>query len=178
MGSPGQKGEQGIEGVPRPRGIPGAKGEPGESISSPTVVISPINQTVKENQSAVFQCSVSGNPKPTVTWLKWNSSVWTDRFGNGPAGTLEVRHVTLEDAGKFICVARNMLGFVNQSAILIVEGKKFNLLCCDTGSTNQCYSPAVRFACVKFPSSRNAFEKKRCGTTRIVAVKETTLKGV
>ena len=52
-GPPGQKGEHGIQGVPGPRGIPGAKGEPGESISAPTVVISPMTQTVKENQSAV-----------------------------------------------------------------------------------------------------------------------------
>ena len=56
MGPLGQKGEQGIQGVPGPRGIPGAKGEPGESISPPTVVIFPMNQTVIENQSAVFQC--------------------------------------------------------------------------------------------------------------------------
>ena len=65
LGPPGPRGEQGIIGVLGPRGIPGAKGEPGESISGPTIAISPVNQTVKENQSVVFQCSVSGNPQPT-----------------------------------------------------------------------------------------------------------------
>ena len=126
VGPPGQKGEQGIKGVPGPRGPPGAKGDPGESISAPTVVIYPMKQTVRENQSASFQCSVSGNPQPTVTWLKWNSSAWSSRFSYGPGGRLEVHHVTLEHAGKFICVARNILGSVNQSAMLIVEGTKFN----------------------------------------------------
>ncbi|KAL9961353.1 hypothetical protein ACROYT_G030273 [Oculina patagonica] len=119
-GPPGQKGDQGIKGVPGPRGMPGAKGEPGESISPPTVVISPMKQTVKENQSAVFQCSISGNPKPTVTWLGANSPPLSGRF-KIQDGRLEVRHVTLDDAGKYTCVARNLLGTANMTAVMIVE---------------------------------------------------------
>ena len=172
MGPPGQKGEQGIQGVPGPMGIPGAKGEPGEPISTPRMMISPTNQTVKENQSAVFQCSVSGNPKPTVSWLKWNSSVWTDRFRNGPDGTLEVRHVTLEDAGKFICVARNILGVSNHSAILIVQGKH-NLSCCGTALIlpfDLLRSVSCYFA-VGWSSPHPRSGKRRL-TARITAVKQ------
>ena len=99
-------------------GISGAKGEPGESISPPTVVISPINQTVKENQSAVFQCSVSGNPKPTVTWLGASSAPLRSRDGR-----LEVRGVSLDDAGEYTCVGTNLLGTANQTAMMIVQGK-------------------------------------------------------
>ena len=117
IGPPGQKGEQGIQGVPGPRGIPGAKGELGESISPPTVVIFPVNQTVRENQSAVFQCSVSGNPKPAVKWLGISSTPLISRDGR-----LEVRHVTLDDAGQYTCVGKNILGIANKSAVMIVEG--------------------------------------------------------
>ena len=117
-GPPGAKGKQGIQGVPGPRGIPGTKGEPGESISPPKVVISPMNQRVKENQSAVFQCSVSGNPKPTVTWLGKRSGPLRSRDGR-----LEVRDLTLDDAGDYTCVGRNLLGSANQTTSLIVEGK-------------------------------------------------------
>jgi len=117
LGPPGRKGEQGIQGVPGPRGIPGAKGEPGESISPPTVVISPMNHTVIENQSAVFQCSVSGNPKPSVTWLRAKSAPLRSRNGR-----LEVRHVTLDDAGDYTCVGRNLLGTANETAGMIVKG--------------------------------------------------------
>jgi len=117
MGPPGPQGEQGIQGVTGPRGIPGAKGEPGESISPPTVVISPMNQTVIENQSAVFQCSVSGNPKPTVTWLRENSAPLRSRNGR-----LEVHHVTLDDAGEYTCVGRNLLGSANKTAGMIING--------------------------------------------------------
>ena len=74
MGLPGPKEKQGIQKVPGPRGIPGTKGDPGESISPLTVVNSPMNRRVKENQASVFQCSVSGNPKPTVRWLGKSSA--------------------------------------------------------------------------------------------------------
>ena len=123
IGPPGQKGEQGIQGVPGPRGMPGAKGEPGESISPPRVVISPITQTVKENRSAVFQCSVTGNPKPIVTWLKADSAPLTGRFSFDSDGRLKVSRVTLDDAGKYTCVGRNLLGNENQTAVITVEGK-------------------------------------------------------
>ena len=127
MGPPGQKGEQGIEGVPSPRVIPGAKGEPGESISPPAVVIFPMNQTVIENQSAVFQCSVSGNPRPTLTWLGQSSAPLKSHFHFDRDGRLEVSHVTLDDAGEYTCVGSNLLGTANQTALMIVQGTKSNI---------------------------------------------------
>ena len=119
IGPPGLKGDQGIIGVPGPRGIPGAKGEPGESISGPTIVISPVNQTVKENQSVLFQCSVSGNPQPTVMWLGEGNTPLRSREGR-----LELSHVNLDDAGKYTCVGRNVLGSRNESVLLTVQGKE------------------------------------------------------
>ena len=119
MGPPGLKGEEGIIGVPGPRGIPGAKGEPGESISGPTIVISPVNQTVKENQSVLFQCSVSGNPQPTVMWLGIRNTPLRSREGR-----LKLSHVNLDDAGKYTCVGRNVLGSTSESVLLTVQGKE------------------------------------------------------
>ena len=127
-GPPGQKGEPGIKGNTGPRGFPGAKGEPGESISMPTVVISPKELTVRENQNAVFQCSATGNPSPTVKWIQPTGSRWSDRAQLKPRGVLTVRHVTLADTGRYICAATNMLGSANQSASLTVEGKLLHYL--------------------------------------------------
>ena len=121
-GPPGQKGAQGEKGIPGPRGYPGAKGDAGESISAPTVVISPMIQTLRENQTAIFRCSATGNPKPSVTWLRSNRN-WTGHFRYQSDGRLEVRGVSLTEAGEYTCVAENVLGAMNKSAVLTVEGK-------------------------------------------------------
>ena len=123
-GPPGQKGNKGVKGELGRRGITGAKGEPGESISTPTVVISPIKQTVRENQNVVFQCSATGNPTPTVKWFR-SDGRWTHRFRYERDGRLEGRRVTLVDTGKYICAAENLLGSANKSAMLTVEGKLY-----------------------------------------------------
>ena len=122
-GSRGRKGEQGVIGVPGPKGIPGAKAEANESFSSPTVVISPMKQTFKPKQSAVFQCSVGGNPKPTVSWLGKNSTPLTSREER-----LEMHDLTPDDAGEYTCIGRNLLGIASQTAILFVKEGKFHLL--------------------------------------------------
>ena len=124
IGPPGQKGAQGITGVPGPRGPPGVKGEPGEPISLPVVVVSPMKQTLRENQSAVFQCSVSGNPQPTMTWVGTNGThLQSNSHLGARGGRLEFHHVTLSDAGNYTCVGRNVLGSESQSAKLIVESR-------------------------------------------------------
>ena len=122
MGPPGEKGARGEKGSPGPRGYPGAKGDAGATLSAPTVVISPMKQVVKENQSAIFQCSATGNPKPSVMWVLSDPN-WTSHFLYESNGTLEVRDVSITDAGVYTCVAKNVLGAMNKSAILTVEGK-------------------------------------------------------
>ena len=122
QGPPGQKGAQGEKGVPGPRGYPGAKGDAGESISAPTVVISPMIQTLRENQSVIFRCSATGNPKPSVMWVRSDRN-WTGHFRYQSDGGLEIRGVSLTEAGVYTCVAKNVLGEMNKSAILTVEGK-------------------------------------------------------
>lgn len=124
VGPHGLKGEQGVKGEPGPRGLPGAKGEPGESISSPVVTISPMKLTVRENQNAVFQCSATGNPRPTITWSQAHGSGLSDSLQFEPNGKLVVRKVTLADSGRYICAARSALGSANISASLQVEGKR------------------------------------------------------
>ena len=75
MGPPGKRGKQGIlrpigpqgpkgeKGDRGPPGMPGAKGEPGESISVPTLAVSPAKMTVNESGTASFQGSAKGNPE-------------------------------------------------------------------------------------------------------------------
>ena len=141
MGSPGKSGKQGImgpaglmgdtgiqgqKGDRGSTGMPGTKGEPGQSISSPTVVVSPVTLTVNEGGSASFQCSASGNPEPAIAWSKLdNQSKITQSAVSG--GMLRFKHVTGNDSGLYRCSATNILGESQKVVRLTVNGKLMKL---------------------------------------------------
>ena len=134
MGSPGRSGKQGImgpqgiigqkgqKGDVGPLGMHGAKGEPGESISAPAVAVSPTKLTVNEGSSASFQCSVTGNPQPAVTWSRINSqSVLSQSAVSG--GMFRLRNVKGSDAGIYRCSATNILGNAQEDTQLVINGE-------------------------------------------------------
>jgi len=122
MGPPGLRGEKGIKGDIGPPGIPGIKGEPGESISVPKVTISPASQaTVNESNSAVLFCSATGNPAPQLSWAKVNGSLPSNRINMTSDGLMRIDDVRLEDAGKYKCMAHNILGKDENAANLVVQ---------------------------------------------------------
>ena len=100
------------------------KGDPGESISSPEVTVSPAIQTVTENQTATVNCSVTGSPRPTVTWSKVNGSLVAGRLATDQNGRLEITKSTFNESGDYLCTAVNALGRDEKIAKLIVEGTK------------------------------------------------------
>ena len=137
MGSPGKSGKQGImgpvgpqgepglkgqKGDTGPAGMPGAKGEPGESISSPVIVVSTAKLTVNESGTASFQCSVSGNPQPAITWSKRDgqSDITQSAVSRG---TLLLKKVVGSDSGVYKCSASNILGQAEALVELVVNGK-------------------------------------------------------
>ena len=137
MGSPGKSGKQGIMGPAGPRGqsglkgqkgepgttgIPGAKGEPGESIAPPTIAVSPAKMTVNETKTASFRCSVSGNPKPSITWSKLEGKSET-RLSTLSQGKLLFPKVIGSDSGRYKCSASNILGQAQALVRLEVNGK-------------------------------------------------------
>ena len=140
MGSPGRSGKQGIMGPPGlhgeagpkgekgdigPAGMPGAKGETGESISAPTVAVSPAKSTVNESGSASFQCSASGNPQPVIKWRRVNSQSEISKSAI-LRGKLLFQNVKGNDSGVYECLAANILGKARTVAQLVVNGKCFN----------------------------------------------------
>ena len=137
MGSPGKSGKQGImgpvgppgvaglkgqKGDMGPAGLPGSKGEPGESISVPTAIVSPAKLTANESESASFQCSVTGNPKPTVIWRKLNSQSKISQSAVS-GGILHLRNIKGSDAGVYNCSAVNILGQAHAVGQLEVNGE-------------------------------------------------------
>ena len=137
MGSPGKRGKQGIMGPLGPQGevgpkgdmgsagVPGAKGEPGESISAPTVAVSPAKLTVNEGGSASFQCSASGNPEPAVVWSKLNSQSEISQSAVS-SGRLRLQNIKGSDSGDYQCSAENILGKALAMVELEVNGKCFD----------------------------------------------------
>ena len=142
MGSPGKSGKQGImgpegphgeagskgqKGDTGPAGMPGTKGEPGESISAPVLAVFPSKLTVNETGTASFQCSVSGNPQPTITWSKrvGKSDITQSAVSRG---TLLLQTVVGSDSGVYKCSASNILGQAEALVQLEVNGKVCMLL--------------------------------------------------
>ena len=132
QGPMGVKGDLGVEGNPGPAGPTGspgekgAKGEPGKSISAPSLLQRPAKKTTNESQTAIFKCTVDGNPLPQVTWSKLNSSLPVGRHVVQSSGALIVKDVRPDDEGVYSCTAKNLLGSVNASAKLIVQCKLFS----------------------------------------------------
>ena len=123
MGSPGIRGEKGIKGDIGPPGLPGIKGEPGESISAPKVTITSPQLTVNESNTAALFCSATGNPAPKVSWSRVNGSLPSSRTKVTSDGLMQIDNVRQEDAGKYKCLARNILGEEEKSAILVVQSR-------------------------------------------------------
>lgn len=136
MGSPGKSGKQGIMGPiglkgetgPKgergdmgPAGMAGTKGEPGESISVPDVELSPATRIVNETSSAFFQCSASGNPKPTIVWSKLENGTEV-KLQSSSGERLHLKNVSRNDAGVYQCAATNILGQARREARLQVNG--------------------------------------------------------
>ena len=117
-GNTGPRGEKGDIGA---TGMPGMKGEPGESISGPTVEVSPQIRAVNETESTAFQCSVSGNPKPK---MKWNRLLKGSELEQSTVseGRLQLRNIRTGDAGMYQCSAANILGQAQKTVRLVVNG--------------------------------------------------------
>ncbi|XP_068677026.1 uncharacterized protein [Montipora foliosa] len=126
-GHPGIKGDLGLPGEPGPagpqgpKGVKGTKGEPGQSPSAPFLLQRPVETTVNESQTAIMKCIADGNPTPTITWSKLNSSLPTERHTVEPSGALILRDVRRGDAGVLRCSADSLLGNAMASAKLVVQ---------------------------------------------------------
>ena len=133
MGQPGKSGKQGIIGPPGMRGEKGIKGDtgapgipgPGESISATKITLPSSQLTVNESTTASLLCSASGNPLPQITWSRENGMLPANRTKVTAEGLMQIDDARLEDAGKYKCVAQNILGRKEEVASLVVQSKHF-----------------------------------------------------
>lgn len=93
----------------------------------PTFEKSLVDLEVSDGQKLELECVVSGDPEPQVTWLKngalvSSSEVLEVKYKNGVA-KLIINEVFPEDAGKYVCQAKNTAGKVETQCTLKVNRK-------------------------------------------------------
>ncbi|XP_062989437.1 myosin-binding protein C, slow-type isoform X3 [Elgaria multicarinata webbii] len=73
-----------------------------------------VNTYAVSGYNATLNCSVRGNPKPKITWMKNKIVIMNDpryrMFGNQGVCTLEIRKPSPYDGGTYTCKAVNTLG--------------------------------------------------------------------
>ncbi|XP_077195900.1 myosin-binding protein C, slow-type isoform X6 [Paroedura picta] len=85
-----------------------------------------INTYAVSGYNATLNCSVRGNPKPKITWMKNKIIIMNDpryrMFSNQGVCTLEIRKPNPYDGGTYTCKAVNSLGEAEVECKLEVKG--------------------------------------------------------
>ncbi|XP_021114077.1 myosin-binding protein C, slow-type isoform X6 [Heterocephalus glaber] len=85
-----------------------------------------VNTFAIAGYNATLNCSVRGNPKPKITWMKNKVAIVDDpryrMFSNQGVCTLEIRKPSPYDGGTYCCKAVNNLGTVEIECKLEVKG--------------------------------------------------------
>ncbi|KAH0616997.1 hypothetical protein JD844_028542 [Phrynosoma platyrhinos] len=85
-----------------------------------------VNTYAVSGYNATLNCSVRGNPKPKITWMKNKIIIMNDpryrMFSNQGVCTLEIRKPSPFDGGTYTCRAVNSLGEAETECKLEVKG--------------------------------------------------------
>lgn len=85
--------------------------------------MNPIRQTVRQGDNAYIQCIATGDEPIDIFWEPVNRSLPTSIFTN--EGYIGFSNISLEDTGKYRCVARNHAGEADSVAEVVVTCKTF-----------------------------------------------------
>uniref|UniRef100_M3YMQ2 Hemicentin 2 n=1 Tax=Mustela putorius furo TaxID=9669 RepID=M3YMQ2_MUSPF len=91
--------------------------------SAPVFRVEPQDVTARAGEDVALQCQASGEPVPTVEWLRAGQPLRASRrLRTLPDGSLWLQRVEARDAGAYECVAHNLLGSATARAVLAVRG--------------------------------------------------------
>ncbi|XP_020901326.2 uncharacterized protein LOC110239917 [Exaiptasia diaphana] len=125
-GPPGPMGRRGPRGLPGPPGIHGPRGPRGDdgglTLQAPTISVPPKDLILNESDTTIMKCLVKGHPTPKITWSKDTSQLALRRHVIDSNGLLSINKLRLNDAGRYTCTAKSVLGVARASADLIVQG--------------------------------------------------------
>ncbi|XP_056905539.1 roundabout homolog 2 isoform X13 [Takifugu flavidus] len=89
----------------------------------PIIRQGPSNQTLGVDSVALLKCQASGDPIPSISWLKDGVSLLgkDPRMSLQELGSLQIRSIKLSDSGIYTCVATSSTGETSWSAFLEVK---------------------------------------------------------
>ncbi|XP_031153228.1 roundabout homolog 2 isoform X11 [Sander lucioperca] len=89
----------------------------------PIIRQGPSNQTLGVDSVALLKCQASGDPIPSISWLKDGVSLLGKdaRMSLQELGSLQIKNVKLSDSGIYTCVATSSSGETSWSAFLEVK---------------------------------------------------------
>ena len=96
-------------------------------VELPHFTISPPSKLeVVTGRNISVPCQASGDPQPTVTWLKENGELPSGRSKVSVDGTLEIWSLKEEDSGRYTCTASSNGIFTKaiSTMVLTVKGGK------------------------------------------------------
>lgn len=73
----------------------------------------------------VFNCSVTGNPKPTIEWYRNGELIHYDWIVNYKEPKLLIQTFEEEHKGIYQCVAKNALGEAQATGLLSLKQKSY-----------------------------------------------------
>lgn len=96
--------------------------------ATPPEIIKPLkNANCIQNHNADFQCTITGVPKPTITWYKGAREIVNGSryhiYSEGEDHHLVINDVFGEDADEYVCRAVNKGGIKSTRAELIIMSK-------------------------------------------------------
>lgn len=88
---------------------------------APEITQPPRDEATVNGNTVKLECRVFGAPRPEVTWVRNDRQLTGGRYLTQDNGDLVINDVQFNDAGQYVCSARNKFGEVEARASLIVK---------------------------------------------------------
>ncbi|MFT7815739.1 tyrosine-protein kinase transmembrane receptor ROR2 isoform X1, partial [Arapaima gigas] len=124
--------------------------------------LEPVNNiTIVQGQTATLHCKVSGNPKPSIKWLKNDAPVVQEQgritIRKTDSGSkLRIQDLDTTDTGYYQCVASNSVKVISATGVLYVRLGEFTLPHTPLSLKGFC-QPYRGVACARFIGNRSIY---------------------
>lgn len=133
--------------------------------SRPVIDLPPSDISVVEGHTANFSCGASGDPEPTITWLRGNNEIQSGREFEimSDGHILVVRQARRALQGVYTCRADSQAGSITASARLIVAESAFPVFAQESDSVSAIAGTDITLSCIATGQPEPLYEWMREG---------------